>query len=132
MKILLDHCLDRRIKKDLTEHDYSTCREVGLDQHQNGALLRAAAEQGFDALLTTDQNIKHQQNLEELPIAIVGIDVRDTRLAAIQPLVPSVLNAIEMTREALYVGVLGVDELEVLAKRQKPDQDQDQRRTRRR
>ena len=38
---------------------------------QNGDLLRAAEQEAFDILITTDQNLKYQQNLATLRISIV-------------------------------------------------------------
>ena len=38
---------------------------------QNGDLLRAAEQEGFEVLVTTDQNLKHQQNLASYRLAIV-------------------------------------------------------------
>ena len=43
----------------------------GWDRLANGALLKAAEEAGFDVLLTTDKNIRYQQNLTGRHIAIV-------------------------------------------------------------
>ncbi len=43
----------------------------GWDRLANGDLLNAAEEAGFDVLLSTDKNIRYQQNLKGRKIAIV-------------------------------------------------------------
>jgi len=48
-----------------------TAAQEGWDRLKNGDLLAAAEEAGFDILLTTDKNIRHQQNLAGRKIAIV-------------------------------------------------------------
>jgi len=48
-----------------------TAAQQGWDRLKNGDLLTAAEEAGFDLLLTTDKNIRYQQNLAGRKIAIV-------------------------------------------------------------
>jgi hypothetical protein len=54
---------------------------------RNGELLQLAAAQ-FDVLLTADQNLAHQQNLGDLPIAVVVLVAPTNRLDSHRPLVP--------------------------------------------
>lgn len=44
---------------------------MGWDRLTNGELLDAAEANGFDLLLTTDKNIRYEQNLVGRKIAIV-------------------------------------------------------------
>lgn len=67
MRILLDHCVDRRLKRLLVEYQVATAREMGWENFKNGKLLTVAAAAGFDVMFSVDQNIKHQQNLANLP-----------------------------------------------------------------
>lgn len=69
----------------------------GWDTLSNGALLQAAEEAGFDLLLTTDKNIRYQQNLtgRRLAIVVLGNSKRplvnryiDRVVAAINTAVP--------------------------------------------
>lgn len=89
MRILLDHCVDRRLAESLGSHYVKTAREMGWEQLKNGELLKQASEQ-FDVMLTIDRNIKHQQNLARLPIAVAVLIARSNRLADLQQLVPQV------------------------------------------
>ena len=52
---------------------------------RNGELLRLAAEHDFDALVTADRGIEHQQNLEYLPINVIILIVHRTRLDDLRP-----------------------------------------------
>jgi hypothetical protein len=62
---------------------------MGWQKLRNGDLLAAAAGL-FDAMLTTDRNLKHQQNLATLPLAVIVLVARTNRLADLLPLVPRV------------------------------------------
>ena len=60
---------------------------------ENGALLARAADAGFDALLTKDAKMQYEQNLTNLPTAIV-LHVASNDLEVLRPLIPSLLKAI--------------------------------------
>lgn len=63
------------------------CSEVGWAGIQNGALLRLA-EQEFDAFLTNDQNLEHQQNLQKFDLAIVVLVAPTNDIEDLKPLMP--------------------------------------------
>lgn len=81
MKILLDHNLDRRLKRHLDSFDVFTTHEVGWGDVLNGELLKLLESKGFDVLVTADSNIKNQQNLTGRSISILIIRAFDNRLA---------------------------------------------------
>ena len=62
MRILLDESLPRRLSLEFPEHEVQTVQRCGWAGLKNGALLKVASE-GFQVLLTGDQNIQYQQNL---------------------------------------------------------------------
>ena len=64
MRILIDECAPRALKKHLMNHghEYRTVQEAGWPGKQNGELLRLA-EAAFDVLVTVDTNLSYQQNL---------------------------------------------------------------------
>jgi predicted nuclease of predicted toxin-antitoxin system len=74
MKILLDECVTKRLKKYLEEFEVFTVRELELSGVKNGKLLTYCVENKFDILLTIDKNLMHQQNLERYPITIVVLN----------------------------------------------------------
>ena len=70
MKILFDHGTPAPLRHVLTGHTVLTAQEKGWEQLDNGALLEAAQAE-FDAFITTDRNLRHQQNLDNLAVAIL-------------------------------------------------------------
>ncbi len=59
------------IRPYLIGHTVSTAFQRGWDKLKNGELLAAAEQAGFDLFLTTDKNMRYQQNLGARTIAIV-------------------------------------------------------------
>ena len=90
MRILFDESMPRPLAADLTGHDVKTVVQCGWSGTQNGKLL-ALASQSFDVLITADRNIKHQQNLGALPIAVVIMATPDGLLASFRQLIPTLL-----------------------------------------
>ncbi len=71
MKVLFDNGTPKAIARRLTGHSISYARQIGWHELKNGELLIAAEQAGFDVLLTTDKNIRHQQNLTGRKISLV-------------------------------------------------------------
>jgi hypothetical protein len=70
MKILFDHGTPAPLRRQLAGHEISTAYEMGWAKLSNGDLL-TAAEKSFDAFITTDQNLRYQQNLSGRRLAIL-------------------------------------------------------------
>ena len=70
MRILFDQGTPVPLRRALASHTVSTAFELGWSNLENGDLLRAAEGQ-FDALVTTDQNLRYQQNLAGRRLAIL-------------------------------------------------------------
>ncbi len=70
MKILIDECLPVGLKASLTElgHECQTVRQAGFGSKRNGELL-TLAEGRWNVLLTSDRNIKHEQNMTGRSVA---------------------------------------------------------------
>ena len=64
---------------------------MGWAGRGNGELLRLAADHGFDSIITVDQGFEHQQNVADLPIPVVIVIARRSRLQELIPLVPEVI-----------------------------------------
>jgi hypothetical protein len=71
MRIVFDHGTPIGIAKALSGHDVTEAINRGWEKVSNGELLAAAENEGFDLLLTTDKNIRYQQNLTARKIGIV-------------------------------------------------------------
>ena len=95
MKLLLDHCVPRRLARAFVGHDVSSAVDMRWDRLRNGALLAAAGQAGFDALITVDQNLKHQQKLQTLPIAVIVLCAVSNDIDDLTKLVPQVLVALQ-------------------------------------
>ena len=63
MLILFDQATPVPIRPYLERHTIRTTAQQGWDMLRNGDLLTAAEQAGFDLLLTTDKNMRYQQNL---------------------------------------------------------------------
>ena len=63
--------LDWSLRAFMGQHEVLTAPQRGWGTLKNGELLTAAEDAGFDVLLTTDKNLRYQQNLSGRKIAIV-------------------------------------------------------------
>jgi predicted nuclease of predicted toxin-antitoxin system len=90
MKILIDECLPTGIKVAIAPlgHECKTVREAGLGSKKNGELL-AFADGKWDVLLTSDRNIKYQQNLAGRKISILILMSKSNRLPDLLPFLPA-------------------------------------------
>ena len=71
MRVLFDQGTPAPLRQLLPGHEVATAYERGWSTLKNGELLAAAETQGFQVLVTTDTNLKYQQNLAPRTIAIV-------------------------------------------------------------
>jgi hypothetical protein len=104
MKVLLDECVPRKLKRELAGHDVLTVTEKGWSGVKNGELL-ALAEVEFDVFLTVDQNLKYQQNLQTFHISILLLVARNNRLKTLLPLMPEVKEALAEIKAGEFVRV---------------------------
>lgn len=89
MKILLDECITKRLKKHLEEYEVLTVRELNLSGMKNGKLMNYCVENNFDILLTIDKNLMFQQNLEQYPLTIVVINCQKSKIEELIIFLPS-------------------------------------------
>ena len=71
MKLLFDQGTPAPLRNHLPEHSADTLAEKGWSEKDNGELLDLAEREGYQILVTTDQNLRHQQNLAGRRIGIV-------------------------------------------------------------
>ena len=105
MRVLLDECLPRGLKKHFAPHDVVTVAEAGWAGNKNGELLRHASG-NVDVFVTVGRNLVHQQNVKGLSFGVVVLIARTNRLGDLLALVPEILNAIENAQpgQTLRVG----------------------------
>jgi len=80
LKVLLDENMPHQLRAHLPAHNVSTAVYVGFGGFQNGELLKAAEDAGYDVLLTGDLSIEHQQNIAGRKIAIVSLSANSWRI----------------------------------------------------
>jgi predicted nuclease of predicted toxin-antitoxin system len=93
MKLLLDENLPHQLRHELPGIDCFTVAFMGWGGIENGELLRRAASAGFDALVTKDAGVQYEQNLVNLPLAVVILHTPSNDIDDIRPLVPALLQA---------------------------------------
>ena len=69
MRLLLDECIDERLRRFFPGHDCQSARFAELAGLKNGRLIDAAEAGGFDVLITVGQHIPDQQNLKRRKLA---------------------------------------------------------------
>jgi hypothetical protein len=70
LKILFDQGVPKPLQAHLLGHQITRAYQLGWARQQNGALLARAENAGFEMAVTTDQRMRHQQNLGKWKLAI--------------------------------------------------------------
>jgi predicted nuclease of predicted toxin-antitoxin system len=104
VRVLFDQGTPVPLRKHLAAHQVTTTFELGWNNLKNGELLQKAEENGFSVLVTTDQNLRYQQNLTDRKIAIVVLTT--TSWPRIERAVASVAKAVDSVAPSSYVEVL--------------------------
>lgn len=94
MKVLLDECLPKKLKREVKAEFVQTVPEADWASKKNGELLRLA-EVYFDVLLTNDQNMEHQQNLRKFDLAFIVLVAPTNDIADLKPLMPAANEALK-------------------------------------
>ncbi len=103
MRILFDQGAPFPISSYLTGHTVGISADLGWDRLRNGELLTAAEQAGYELLLTTDKNLRYQQNLTDRKISIVVIT--HAQWPALQKHVQRVVEAVNAATPGSYVEV---------------------------
>ena len=106
MKILLDENLDWRLGRELPGDSVSSVPLIGWAGMKNGQLLRQA-EAEFDAFITMDRGIYHQQNLAGMKLIVIALKAKTNRLADTKPLMPPTLTALASANAGDFISIPG-------------------------
>ncbi len=90
MRLLLDENLPKRLKHDFSEHEILTVRDKQWNGVKNGELLKLLVEHSFDALLTYDKNLQHQQNFSKFTITVFVLTAKINQYIELTKLVPKI------------------------------------------
>lgn len=107
MRVSLDECVPRKLKRDLIGHDVQAVVDIGWSSKRNGELLQLMLTQKFEVLLTVDQNFEFQQNVRASGLGVVVVIVRKNRLRELRPLASAMLSAIARVRPGELIRVEG-------------------------
>lgn len=103
MRVLFDQATPVTIRTFLIGHTVRTAAQEHWDTLQNGDLLTVTEHAGFDVLLTTDKDMRYQQNLAARTIAVVVIGVQ--QWPALQPHVALVVAAVNAATPGSFTEV---------------------------
>lgn len=96
MKLLLDENIPRQLKRDILDHHEAfTIREKRWNGKLNGELLKLMLAEGFEALVTADKNLQHQQNFNRYPIPVLVLNTYRITYDDLKPLVPKLLELLK-------------------------------------
>jgi hypothetical protein len=103
MLVLFDHGTPRGIARSLHPHIVKEAKAQGWDTLSNGDLLKAAEEAGFDVLLTTDKNLRYQQNLQGRKLAVVVLS--NSRWRLVSRALEQIASAVNAAKPGRYTMV---------------------------
>ena len=103
MRILFDQATPLPLRSYLSGHNVSTAAHPGWAELRNGDLLKAAEDAGFEVLVTTDKNMRYQQNLSTRRVAIVVLGKGNWPL--IEPHVQQVVAAVDASGPGSFAEV---------------------------
>ncbi len=93
MRLLLDECLPKDLARELVGHEVKTVPQAGWASISNGKLLRLIASSGkFEIFITMDKNLPHQNQIQDLPFALVILRAKSNRLEHVVPFTPELLR----------------------------------------
>jgi hypothetical protein len=87
MKIIIDECVPSIVKRGLPERSIVTVQEMGWAGIKNGELLRLITAE-FDIFITSDKNLRHQQNLSAVDLSIILLP--SNQVPVIKALLPQI------------------------------------------
>jgi predicted nuclease of predicted toxin-antitoxin system len=91
MKLLIDECLPRTLKRLLGDHECRTVQEMGWSGKKNRVLLSLAE---LEFLVTVDQSIEYEQNLANRRMAVLLLTARSNQIEDLEPIIPAALTAL--------------------------------------
>jgi hypothetical protein len=103
MLVLFDQATPVPIRPYLAGHTVTTAFQRGWDKLKNGELPAAAERAGFDLFLTTDKNMRYQQNLTARTIAIVVLGQQ--QWPHVRPHIQRVVDAVNAAIPGSFVEV---------------------------
>ena len=100
MKIIIDECVPHIVKKRLPDREIKTVQEMGWAGVKNGELLKFV-EAEFDVFITSDKNLRYQQNLQNRSLAILLLP--SNQIPIVKNLMPQIDEELERIKLGDFV-----------------------------
>ena len=100
MKIIIDECVPHIVKKHLPQREIKTVQEMGWAGVKNGELLKLV-EAEFEIFITSDKNLRYQQNLQNRKIAILLLP--SNQIPIVKNLLPQIDEELERIKSSDFV-----------------------------
>jgi hypothetical protein len=104
VRVVFDQGTPAPLRRAMPHHSIATAFELGWSTLRNGELLSAAEAAGFDVFVTTDTNLRYQQNLVTRQIAIVVLT--STSWPRIRTVIATVVAAVDQAASVRYAEVV--------------------------
>jgi predicted nuclease of predicted toxin-antitoxin system len=101
VKILFDANTPAPLARLLRGHEVVRADELGWQGLENGELLDASEQAGFELLLTCDQNLRHQQNLTNRKLALLILS--SNHWPTLQPIAARIATAVDFMQTGQVV-----------------------------
>jgi hypothetical protein len=98
-------------------HEVKLAIEMGWEKVENGRLLILAATEKFELVVTVDRKMRHEQNLEKLPVSVLELADTDTRIDSLRDFAPHLPAAIEHSSRYRFVSVRKDGRVDLLGER---------------
>lgn len=109
MRLLLDENLPKRLKKDFSEHEIYTVRDKQWNGIKNGELLELLIKNSFDALLTYDKNLQHQQNFSKYTITVFVLTAKINQYKELTKLTPKIKEHLKSEKMPIGSVIISAD-----------------------
>jgi predicted nuclease of predicted toxin-antitoxin system len=103
MLILFDNGVPRGLARFLAAHTVEEARTRGWEELSNGELIDVAEQAGFEVMVTTDKNIRYQQNLKARKIALVVLE--HSQWPMVKLVAENIVAAVNAAEPGSYVEV---------------------------
>ena len=103
MRVLFDQGTPKPLRRSIHGYAIETAYERGWSTLENGELITEAEAAGFDILVTTDRQLRYQQNLAKRRLAIVVLGT--TQLPRIRSAVPRIQAALDQVTPGSYTEI---------------------------
>jgi len=94
MRVLLDECVPVGLADSIVGHEVVTVRDERWQGRKNGELIPLVIAAGFEAFVTTDKNLRYQQDLRDVGIGVIVMRGFSNSLAGLLPIVPELHAAL--------------------------------------